>query len=149
MNRHKIKYWTHTCSQVSMFVPIHTYTHAHQPTHTYIGRLWALVLAYTKCPHPPPHPTSSAPPPPPSKWVTTTACQVPELSQSTDWIDQKFYEVWGHPKWFSLVISQYALSQCQHFSPYICFEGVVELCSWLWLVAALVIDERGLLLQYM
>ena len=38
--------------------------------------------------------------------------------------------------WFIPVKSQYPLSQCQHIPPYICFEGVVELCSQLWLVVA-------------
>ena len=131
----------------------HTHIHACTPTHTHIHRQIVSTCAGIHKMPPIPHPTLPAQPPPPQKKktkkrITTTACQVPELSQSTDWIDQKFYEVWGHPKWFSLVISQYALSLCQHFSPYICFEGVVELCSWLWLVAAVVIDERGLLLQH-
>ena len=74
--------------------------------------------------------------------ITRTASQVPELlCQWTDWINWKFYEVCGHPKWFSQVKSQYALSQCQHVRPYICFEGVVDLCSWLWLVVA--VRQRG------
>ena len=58
------------------------------------------------------------------------------LCQSTDRINWKFYEVCGYLKWFSRVKSQYALSQCQHVPPYIRFEGVVELCSRLWLVVA-------------
>ena len=65
------------------------------------------------------------------------ASQAPELlCQSTDWINQKFYEVSGHPKWLSSVKSQYTLCLCQRVPPYIHFEGVVELCSWLWLVVA-------------
>ena len=85
-------------------------------------------------PHPLLHPTGS-----PRRYffifLITTASQVPELlCQSMDWINWKFYEVCGHLKWFSSVKSQYTLSQCQHVPPYIRFEGVVELCSWHWLV---------------
>ena len=109
-------------------MPTHTYTHAH------LGGSRALVLAHTKCP--PLHPTGS-----PRRdfffIIITTASQVPELlCQSTDWINWKFYEVCGHLKWFSPVKSQYTPSQCQHVPPYIRFEGVVELCSWCWLVVA-------------
>ena len=63
--------------------------------------------------------------------IKTMASQVLELlCQLTDWMNLKFYKVCGHLKWFSPVKPQYALSQCQHFPPYIRFEGVVELCSW-------------------
>ena len=71
------------------------------------------------------------------KIITTMASQAPELlSLSTDWINRKFSKVCGHPKWFSPVKSQYTLSLCQHVLPNIRFEGVVELCSRLWLVVA-------------
>ena len=112
----------------------YTYMHAHQPPpHTHLGRSRTLVLAYTKCPA---YCLTS------KDFfyfliTTATASQVPELfCQSTDWINWKFYEVCGHTKWFSAVKSQYALRQCQHVPPYICFEGVIELCSQLWLVVA-------------
>ena len=51
---------THTCSQVSVYAPTQTYTHAHQPD-THIGGSRGLVLAYTKCPTIP-HPTLPAHP---------------------------------------------------------------------------------------
>ena len=120
-----------------MHAPTHTYTHAYQPTHTHLGGSRALLLAYTKCPPPPTPPYRLTPKRKQIKnnIITTRASQVPELlCQSTDWINWKFYEVCGHLKWFSPVKSQYALSQCQHVTPYIRFDGVVELCSRLWLV---------------
>ena len=133
-------------------MPTHIYMHAHQPPHTHLGGSRTPVLAYTKCP----------PPPTPPYWLTpkgffffliiTTASQVLELlCQSTDWINWKFYEVCGHLKWFCPVKSQYALSQCQHIPPYICFEGVVELCIRLWLIVTMWQrdKQRGLLGEHL
>ena len=135
-------------------MPTHTYMHAHQPPHTHLGGSRALVLAYTK--HPPP--------PTPPYWltlkgffniffiITTTASQVLELlCQSTDWINWKSYEVCGHLKWFCPVKSQYTLSQWQHIPPYIRFEGVVELCSRLWLIVTVWQQDkqRGLLGEHL
>ena len=69
--------------------------------------------------------------------LTTTASQVPELlCQSTDWINLKFYEICGHLKWFSPCQISVRSKSVSARSPYIRFEGVVELCSRLWLVVA-------------
>ena len=125
---------THTHVFTGFRARTHTHIHTRTPTPTHTPRRIARICAGVHFMSPPTRLTL--------KWkkikiITTTASQVPKLlCQSTDWINWKFYEVCGHLKWFSPVKSQYALSQCQHVPPYIRFEGIVELCSRLWLVVA-------------